>query len=652
MPLIDTKPDALAQTYARSLFELADEAGGQTRIESILGELDTLVELARSDAQFNEFLASRTLAASERSSSIERMFRSRLDDFTTNFLLVLNRKGRIGHIIPIVSALDAMVQERFGRVEVDVYTPSAISAGDLAAIRAQISAALGREAVVHPYTDASMIGGVSIVIGDQLIDGSVATQLRKMRDRLETDGTSSLRSKAANLFDGAVKEDWGDEERAAAPSSAGAARPAAAATPAAVSSGPIPSAPNRSKTPNSTGKKSVDQVDVRGKRVLIRVDFNVPLSGSTVSDDRRIREAIPTIKSVIDRGGRAVLMSHLGRPEGKGFEAAYSLRPAAEHLARLIGRPVAFPSNDCTDATSDAAVNSMKDGDVLLLENLRFHAGEKKGDANFASKLASFGDVYVNDAFGTCHREDASMVALPRSMGAKPKAIGFLVEKEVTFLSRAIASPKAPFVVVLGGAKVSDKIATIERLLPQCDALLIGGAMAYTFLAALGRSVGDSKVEKENIAVAKRLIEQAAQTKCDLHLPEDHVCSTVFAESGGQIHVFNESIPAGYMGLDIGPKTQSVYTRILREANTIVWNGPMGVSEWIPFRVGTRQVAEAMADATKRGATTIVGGGDSAEAIHRFNLSESVSHVSTGGGASIEMLEGKRFASLDVIDMG
>jgi phosphoglycerate kinase len=397
-------------------------------------------------------------------------------------------------------------------------------------------------------------------------------------------------------------------------------------------------------------KKTIDAVDVAGRRVLIRVDFNVPLDGATITDDRRIRMALPTIKSVIDRGGRAILMSHLGRPKGNGYEQALSLAPVAQRLGELLDRPVQFPSTDCTDQAAADAVAKMGDGHVLLLENLRFHKGEKRGDATFAGTLAGYADVYVNDAFGTCHRSDASMVAVPTALAGKPRVSGFLVEKEIKYLSEALADPARPFVVVLGGAKVSDKLAAIEHLLPKCDSLLIGGAMAYTFIKALGLGVGTSRVEPDRINDAKRALDLAAKLKADLHLPVDHVCSTQFSETGGQIEVARDHIPDGSMGLDIGPETQADFTHVIRGAKTIAWNGPMGVFEWRPFRIGTQQVAKAIADATDAGATSIVGGGDSAAAVEQFGLADKMSHVSTGGGASLAMLEGKRFEAVDLLD--
>lgn len=397
-------------------------------------------------------------------------------------------------------------------------------------------------------------------------------------------------------------------------------------------------------------KKTIAAVDVAGKRVLIRVDFNVPMDGGAITDDRRIQAALPTIRSVIDRGGRAILMSHLGRPEGTGYEEAFTLRPAAKRLGELLGVEVAFPSTDCVDEGAAAGVAALKNGQVLLLENLRFHKPEKKGDPAFAAKLAAYADVYVNDAFGTCHRADASMVAVPRALGSRPKVVGFLVEKEIRFLSEALAAPQKPFAVVLGGAKVSDKMGAIEHLLPKADAILVGGAMAYTFIKALGHNVGASRVELDRVADAKRMIDQAAKMRTELHLPVDHICSTQFSAAAGDIEVFDDSIKDGYMGLDIGPKTQTLYSKIISNARTVVWNGPMGVFEWPPFRVGTQQVAKAMAEATSKGATTIVGGGDSAAAIEKFNLADRVSHVSTGGGASLEMLEGRAFEAVDLLD--
>jgi phosphoglycerate kinase len=397
-------------------------------------------------------------------------------------------------------------------------------------------------------------------------------------------------------------------------------------------------------------KKSIAAVEVRSKRVLTRVDFNVPTDSGKITDDRRIREALPTIRSIVERGGRAILMSHLGRPREVGYDPADSLRPCADRLSQLLSRPVAFPSTDCVDARAGAAVAALKDGEVLLLENLRFHKGEKKGDPEFSAKLAAYGDIYCNDAFGTCHRPDASMVGVPMAMAGKPRVVGFLVEKEIKFLSQALASPAKPFVVVLGGAKVSDKLGAVGHLLPKADHILIGGAMAYTFLKAQGKEVGKSRVEADRLPDAKRIIDEAAKLKCQIHLPQDHVCCDQYDEHRGEIEVFDGAIKPGFMGLDIGPKTQKAYAAVIAGGKTIVWNGPMGVFEWAAYRVGTQQVARAIAATTAKGAITIVGGGDSSAAVDKFGLADKLSHVSTGGGASLEMLEGKKFQSVELLD--
>jgi phosphoglycerate kinase len=425
-------------------------------------------------------------------------------------------------------------------------------------------------------------------------------------------------------------------------------------------------------------KKTIDQIEVAGKRVLMRVDFNVPLKDGHVTDDLRIRMALPSIESVLSRGGRLVLMSHLGRPAGTGFEKEFSLEPCAKRLAELLGSKVKgtgggvkFPSHDCVDGAATAAANMLQNGECLLLENLRFYKGEQKGDAEFAKKLAAHGDIYCNDAFGTCHRADVSMVAAPKAMAGKPRVCGFLVEKEIRYLSDALAHPKRPFVVVLGGAKVSDKLPAIEFLLPKADAIIVGGAMAYTFLKAQGKAVGASRVEEDRLAEAKKILDHAASASstktsgtgvppvspqptssstCKIYLPTDHVCAQKFEENPAEVKTFAGDIAAGWMGLDIGPKTQGEYASVLKSAKTVVWNGPMGVFEWAKFSAGTKAVGQALVDATNAGATTIVGGGDSAAAAEEFGIAEKLSHVSTGGGASLEMLSGKRFESVDLLD--
>jgi phosphoglycerate kinase len=395
-------------------------------------------------------------------------------------------------------------------------------------------------------------------------------------------------------------------------------------------------------------KKTIADVDVAGKTVLMRVDFNVPLDENQhITDDRRIRMALPSIESVLARGGRVILMSHLGRPKGDAGDAKFSLRPAAvrlgELLSELLGNDVAFATDTIgDDARAKAA--ALADGGVLLLENLRFNAGEKKGDAEFARALAQMADVYCNDAFGTCHRTDASMVAVPQAMGERPKVVGFLVAKEIQYLADAIANPERPFVAILGGVKVSDKILVIRNLLGICDKVLIGGAMAYTFSLARGGQVGNSLVEPDKVDLAKELLAAGGEK---LMLPVDTHCGDSFDGNCNKQVVESGQIPDGYQGLDIGPKTAELYAEIVTAARTIVWNGPMGVFEMPPFDAGTKAVAQAIADGK---GTSIIGGGDSAAAIEQLGFSDQVSHVSTGGGASLAMLEGRKFEAVELLD--
>jgi phosphoglycerate kinase len=392
-------------------------------------------------------------------------------------------------------------------------------------------------------------------------------------------------------------------------------------------------------------KKTVADVDVRGKRVLMRVDFNVPLEGGKITDDRRIAQALPTIKNVIDRGGKLVLMSHLGRPKG-GPEPKYSLKPAAERLAQLLGKPVAF-ADDCIGPAVEKMAGELKEGQVLLLENLRFHKEEEKNDPNFAKQLAKLGDIYVNDAFGTAHREHASTFGACQELAGKPRTIGMLIQKELKFLGEAVSNPRHPFIAILGGAKVSDKIAVIEQLLTKADELLIGGAMAYTFFLAQGKQVGKSLVERDKVELAKQLLAKAGGK---IRLPIDNVVSNEMTDTA-KTQIVEGDIPADLEGFDIGPKTAAAYVAAIAGAKTIIWNGPMGVFEKKPFAAGTLAVARAVADATaKNGATTVIGGGDSAAAIEQMGLADKVSHVSTGGGASLEFLESGHFATLDILD--
>ncbi|MFM8986524.1 MAG: phosphoglycerate kinase [Planctomycetia bacterium] len=397
-------------------------------------------------------------------------------------------------------------------------------------------------------------------------------------------------------------------------------------------------------------KKSVAAIDPTGKTVLVRVDFNVPQDDAgAITDDRRIRMALPTIRSIIDRGGRAVLMSPLGRPSGKGFEAEFSLAPVAKRLGELLGTSVAL-AGDTGGPDSHARARGLPAGGVLVLENVRFNKGEKKGDDKaYVDGLATLADAYVNDAFGTCHRTEASMHAVPLAMKAlgKPAVSGFLVEKEIRYLTDAIARPKRPFVAILGGKKVSDKIAVITNLLSICDHVLIGGAMAYTFSLAQGGRTGTSLVEPDKLALAKDLL---AQGQGKLVLPVDTHCADDFSAAATKRIVKAGEIPDGFEGLDIGPETARQYAGIIQAAGTVVWNGPMGVFEMPPFDAGTRAVADAGPEATARGAVTIIGGGDSAAAVEQLGYADRVSHVSTGGGASLEMLEGKAFETVAVLD--
>ena len=394
-------------------------------------------------------------------------------------------------------------------------------------------------------------------------------------------------------------------------------------------------------------KLTIDNVDVAGKTVLMRVDFNVPLDDDlNITDDRRIVMALPSIKSVLDRGGSLILMSHLGRPKGTGFEAEYSLKPAAVRLGELLGQDVEFATDTVGD-DAKAKAAALKDGGVLVLENLRFDTNEKagkKGDPAFAAALASMGDIYCNDAFGTCHRPHASMLGTPLAMGESPKAVGFLVSKEIKYLSEAIASPERPFVAILGGAKVSDKIKVIDNLLDVCDKVLIGGAMAYTFSLAKGGQVGMSLVEKDQVTLAKELMEKGGDK---LVLPVDTNCGDDF-KNPQKIEVVEAGQIADDMeGMDIGPKTAEMYAEILKSAKTVVWNGPMGVFERSPFDAGTKAVAQSIADSD---AISIIGGGDSAAAVQQLGFADQVSHVSTGGGASLEMLEGLEFETVAALD--
>ncbi|MEP0847818.1 MAG: phosphoglycerate kinase [Phycisphaerae bacterium] len=412
-------------------------------------------------------------------------------------------------------------------------------------------------------------------------------------------------------------------------------------------------------------KTSVRQLAVSGLRVLVRADFNVPLDGQQrITDDLRIRQFLPTLEDLVRRGARVVLMSHLGRPTGDpAQDRRLSLRPVAHQLRELTGRPCCFAS-DCVGAEAVAASRALTDGQTLLLENLRFHEAEtiidkakKNPDgkltaeqeqkrAEFARGLVALADLYVNDAFGTCHRPHVSMYDVPAALGAGKRAVGFLIEKEIKYLGDALQSPRHPFVAILGGAKVSDKIGVIRNLLKTVDRVLVGGAMMFTFWAAQNRSVGRSLCERDKLDLARELIQQGGDK---LVLPVDCVAAAELKPDAAT-RVVEGEVPADLMGLDIGPRTRELFARHIGTAATIVWNGPLGAFETRPFYHGTYAAAKAIADATERGAISVIAGGDSAAAVEQARQANRVSHISTGGGASLEFLEGRRFASLDIID--
>ncbi|MBI5863342.1 MAG: phosphoglycerate kinase [Planctomycetes bacterium] len=414
-------------------------------------------------------------------------------------------------------------------------------------------------------------------------------------------------------------------------------------------------------------KKSVRDLAVRGRRVLVRADFNVPLDDrQSITDDRRITQFLPTLRHILDNGGRAILMSHLGRPSGKPEEdAKFSLKPVAARIEKLIGKPCRF-AKDCVGPAAMEVATALKDGEVALLENLRFHKAEdiidkakKNPDGKltaeqdgkrveFGKQLAALGDMYVNDAFGTCHRKHVSMYDVPQLMPKGARAIGFLVEKELKYLGQALQSPKRPFVAVLGGAKVSDKIGVIKNLLPKVDKVLIGGAMAYTFWAAQDRGVGKSLCERDKLDLARELLASAGGK---LILPVDSVAAAEL-KAGVATKIVDGELPPELMGLDIGPRTIQAFSAALESAGTIVWNGPMGAFETRPFDAGTIALAKTIAAVTGKGAISIIGGGDSAAAVEQAGLAAKMTHISTGGGASLEFLEGKKFGPVEVIDEG
>jgi phosphoglycerate kinase len=389
-------------------------------------------------------------------------------------------------------------------------------------------------------------------------------------------------------------------------------------------------------------KLSIRDLDLKGKRVFMRVDFNVPMDDSgKITDDTRIRATLPAIHYALDHGARLILASHLGRPKGKP-NPKMSLRPAATKLSSLLGKPVKFAA-DCIGPEAEQQARSLAEGDALLLENLRFHPEEEKNDPAFAEKLASLADIYINDAFGSAHRAHASTEAITRFL--HPAAAGFLMEKELEYLSKAVENPEHPYVAIVGGAKVSDKIDLLKSFIKQADVILVGGAMAYTFLKAQGGEVGGSKVEEDKLDLGRELIQAAAKRKVEFHLPKDHVV-TEKIDASSTAEIASGAITAGRLGVDIGPSTRAEYTAVIKHAKTIVWNGPMGVFEIPQFADGTRAIALAVAGSS---AVSIIGGGDSVAAVMKAGVADKISHISTGGGASLEFLSGIKLPGVEAL---
>lgn len=385
-------------------------------------------------------------------------------------------------------------------------------------------------------------------------------------------------------------------------------------------------------------KKSVEDIDVAGKRVLVRCDFNVPLKDGVITDENRINGALPTIQYLMHHGARVILCSHLGRPKGE-FNMKYSLAPVAKRLSEKLGVEVALAA-DVVGPDAQAKATALKDGDVMLLENVRFHAEEEKNDPAFSKALASLAEIFVNDAFGTAHRAHSSTAGVADYL---PAVCGYLIQKELSVMGKALEDPARPFVAILGGAKVSDKIGVINNLIEKVDTLIIGGGMAYTFFAALGNTTGTSICERDKLDLARDLMAKAREKGVNFLLPVDNVIGREYKEDTTFMRIYSDSIPDGWMGLDIGEKTQELYSKTIIGSGTVVWNGPMGVSEWENFASGTRAVAKAVADS---GAVSIIGGGDSAAAVEQLGYAEKMTHISTGGGASLEFLEGRELPGI------
>ncbi len=390
-------------------------------------------------------------------------------------------------------------------------------------------------------------------------------------------------------------------------------------------------------------KKTIEDIDVSGKRVLVRCDFNVPLDGTKITDDTRIVAALPTIQYLLDHNAAVILCSHLGRPKGE-FNMKYSLAPVAERLSEKLNKKVVL-AKDVIGEDAKKCVDAMKPGDIVLLENVRFHKEEEKNDPEFAKKLASFAEIYVNDAFGTAHRAHASTEGVAHYL---PAVAGFLIGKELDVMGKALENPARPFVAILGGAKVSDKIGVINNLLDKVDTLIIGGGMSYTFQKALGGSVGNSLCENDKLDLAKEMLEKAKAKGVRMLLPVDNVCGQEFSNDTMRITVHSKQIPDGWEGMDIGPNTQALFAAEIANAATVVWNGPMGVFEFPNFAAGTRAIAQALAD--NQNCVSIIGGGDSAAAVEQMGYADKMTHISTGGGASLEFLEGKELPGVAALN--
>ena len=391
---------------------------------------------------------------------------------------------------------------------------------------------------------------------------------------------------------------------------------------------------------NALNKKTIEDIDVAGKKVIVRCDFNVPLKDGEITNDKRIVAALPTIKYLMEHGARVILCSHLGRPKGE-YKPEFSLAPVAARLSEYLGKEVKLAEDEnVVGENAKAMAGALQDGDVMLLENVRYRKEETKNEENFSKELASLAEIFVNDAFGTAHRAHCSTTGVAAYL---PAVCGYLIQKEITFMGGALANPKRPLVAILGGAKVSDKIGVITNLLDKCDTLIIGGGMAYTFMKSLGHHIGTSLLEEEQVENAGKMMEDAKAKGVKFLIPVDNKVGKEYDENTEAMIVNSDEIPDGWMGLDIGPKTQELFTDAIKGAGTIIWNGPMGVSEWDNFAAGTIAVANAVAQS---GAISIVGGGDSVAAVTKLGFSDKMSHISTGGGASLEFLEGKELPGI------